>query len=104
MSAPITSIHDAARQEGTSLIVPLTKKEEAAITEYAKLCGETVPDLVRKVMIREATLADGVGSDDPFYDYAIRLPDHLSQTEERKLLEERYNKIRALLGWRPIKL
>ncbi len=104
-AASLSSIHmEADLQEGTSLIIPLTEGEEAAISEYARLCGESIADLVRKVVIKDATLADGFGSDDPFYDYDVMLPDQLSPNARRKLLEERYNKNRALLGWRSIGL
>ena len=102
--ALLSSTHEAGREESAPLIVPLTKREEAAISEYARLCGESIPDLVRKMLIREVTLADGHGSDDPLCDYAIKLPPGLSLNEQRKLLEEGYNRIRALLGWRSIKL
>lgn len=87
-----------------SLTIKLSTKEAKAIAQYAELCKENIPDLIRKALIREATLADGFGSDDPQYDYRIELPNNLSSTEQRKLLEAGYNKIRALLGWRLIKL
>ena len=90
------SIHrEMDLQQGTSLMIPLAESEEAAIREYARLCGESTADLVRKVVIRDATLADGFGSDDPFYDYEVMLPDQLSPNARRKLLEEGYTKIRA---------
>lgn len=104
-AASLLSIHrEMDLQQGTSLMIPLTESEEAAIREYARLCGESIADLVRKVVIRDATLADGFGSDDPFYDYDVMLPDQLSPNARRKLVEERYNKNRALLGWRSIRL
>lgn len=83
-------------------------EEAAAIKEYAKCCGESLPELIRKALIREATLADGFGADDLQYDYRLKLPvdvdtTSFSDTRERKLVEDNYNHIRSILGWRKIR-
>jgi hypothetical protein len=81
----------------------LSQKELDAIREYANLCGESISEIVRKALIREATLADGYGADDPRYEY------HMStsvrpRNKEHKIIQENYNKIRRILGWKEIKL
>ena len=37
----------------------VSQKELDAIAEYANLCGETVSNLIRNVMIAEATMLNG---------------------------------------------
>jgi len=103
----------SGKQEVT-VTLKLTEQEAAAIHEYAKICGESIPDLIRKALIREATLADGYGADDPQYEYDIKLPDDYSSpwlisssysySNQRQQLEDTYNHIRSILGWRKIKL
>lgn len=82
----------------------LSPKELEAIREYANLCGESISDLVRKALIREATLADGYGSDDPQYEYQMIISDRIVRTREHKIIQDNYNKIRRILGWKEIKL
>lgn len=87
-----------------TITAELTQKELDAIREYANLCGETISDLVRKALIREATLADGYGVDDPQYDYQMAVPGKPARSKEHKIIQENYNKIRRILGWQQIKL
>ncbi len=68
------------------------------------MCNETIPELFRKVLIREATLADGYGADDLQYEYAVKLSTKASSSQDRQELEKAYNKIRSILGWKEIKL
>ena len=82
----------------------LSQKELEAIREYANLCGESISDLVRKTLIREATLADGYGSDDPQYEYQMVVPSKIMRSNEHKIIQDNYNKIRRILGWKEIKL
>jgi glutathionyl-hydroquinone reductase len=82
----------------------LSQKELEAIREYANLCGESISDLVRKALIREATLADGYGTDDPQYEYHMTVPSKSLRTKEHEIIQDNYNKIRRILGWREIKL
>jgi len=86
-------------------IIPLelSQRELEAITAYANLCNEPISQLIRKVLIREVTLADGYGVDDPQYEY------HMSsigtmRTQEYEILQQNYNNIRKILGWNEIKL
>lgn len=87
-----------------TIVIRLNDKEFEAICQYAEQCGETIPDLVRKSLIREATLADGFGADDPSYDYNMTVVVRKSSArQERRFVEQNYNRIRRILGWREIK-
>jgi hypothetical protein len=75
-----------------------------AVAEFARQCGESVPDLVRKLVIRDATLADGYGADDSSYDFALALPVEGNTSSDRQVIEQSYNRVRRILGWREIHL
>jgi hypothetical protein len=87
-----------------SIKVDLTKKELDAAEEFARQCGESVPDLMRKLIIRDATLADGFGTDDSSYDFRLILPMEGSRSSDREAMERTYNRVRRILGWREIQL
>ncbi|HXV47020.1 MAG TPA: DUF6290 family protein [Nitrososphaera sp.] len=87
-----------------TIAVELTQKELEAIKEYANLCGESISDLVRKALIREATLADGYGVDDPQYKYQMIVQSASTRSTEHIAIQDNYNKIRRILGWREIEL
>lgn len=103
---------ESGRQDVT-VTLKLTRQEAAVINEYARICGQTIPELIRKALIREATLADGYGADDPQYEYEVNLTDgngsprsissDYSYVNQRQQLEDTYNYIRSILGWRKIK-
>lgn len=83
----------------------VSQKELEAVTEYANLCGETVSNLIRKVMIAESTMLNGGYADEhPEYECGIWLPENLSGDEETPMLEEKINKVRKILGWKEIRL
>jgi hypothetical protein len=82
----------------------LSEKELTAIQEYANQCGETASEIVRKALIREITLSDGYGADSPEYEYQMAVPGKMGRGDERKIIQENYNKIRRILGWKEIKL
>ncbi len=82
----------------------LTQPELDAIREYANQCGETISEIVRKSLIREATLADGYGADDPQYEYQMVVTSRGLRSNEHKIIQENYNKIRKILGWKEIRL
>jgi hypothetical protein len=75
-----------------------------ALEEYARHCGESVQSLVRKLVMRDATLADGYGADDPSYDFKIMLPSENSASADREQIQNTYNKIRRIMGWKEIQL
>ena len=81
----------------------VTKKELDAITEYANACGETVSNLIRKVLIRTATFMDGAGD---YVDYRcfISIPDNLEGDGDTKFVQGTYNKIRKILGLNEIEI
>ncbi|MGI0045899.1 MAG: hypothetical protein ACREBB_01740 [Nitrosotalea sp.] len=81
----------------------VSKKELDAIQEYANACGETVSNLIRKVVIGEAVFIHGVG-DAKEYDYRISTPENVSGEEETRIVQETYNKIRRILGLEEIKI
>lgn len=75
-----------------------------AVAEFARQCGESVSELMRKIAIRDATLADGYGVDDPSYDFGVMLPIEGRDTSDREALELGYNRVRRILGWKEIHL
>jgi hypothetical protein len=75
-----------------------------ALAEYARQSGESTSDIVRKLVIRDVTLADGYGAEDASYDFKILLPTENSSSRDREHLQEGYNRIRRILGWKEIQL
>jgi hypothetical protein len=75
-----------------------------AAEEFARQCGESVPDLMRKLIIRDATLADGYGADDSSYDFKMALPLEGRGPSDRDAMERTYNKVRRILGWSEVQL
>lgn len=83
----------------------VSQKELEAITEYANLCGETISNLIRKVVIAEATMLNGGWPEEHTeYEYEISIPNNLSSEEEGKMLGDKINRVRRILGWREIRL
>ena len=82
----------------------VSEQELLAISEYAAQCGETVSDLIRKCVIRHATLADGYGRLDPSYEFRMKMPHDSSASVQRQITEANYNRIRKLMGMTQIKL
>ena len=81
----------------------VSKKELDAITEYANACGETVSNLIRKVLIRTATFMDGSSGVEEYRCF-ISIPDNLKGDEDTKLVQGTYNKIRKILGLSEIEI
>ena len=75
----------------------VTKKELEAIREYANACGETMSNLIRKVLLTDATFMNFY-SDSNEFRYGISSPDNVSGDEENKILIDVYNRIRRILG------
>ena len=53
----------------------VTKKELDAIRECANACGETMSNLIRKVLLTDATFMNFY-CDSKLYDYEISIPDN----------------------------
>ncbi len=79
----------------------INPKEYDVITHYANACGETVSNLIRKVLIVEATFLHGFGGQKE-YDCGIRIPDDSSSEEEDKIVKDAYNRSRKILGFEEI--
>ena len=75
----------------------VTKKELDAIREYANSCGETMSNLIRKVLLTDATFMNFY-SDSKLYNYEISIPDNASSEEENQKVLDTYNRIRRILG------
>ncbi|MFZ0184383.1 MAG: hypothetical protein WAL88_06060 [Nitrosotalea sp.] len=75
----------------------VSKKELDAIQEYANACGETVSNLIRKVVIGEAIFIHWT-NDVKEYNCEISIHDNMCGEEETKIVQETYNKIRRMLG------
>lgn len=79
----------------------VTKKELDAIREYANACGETISNLIRKVLIKEATFMNGCdGSAE--YKCEVIVPDGCSGEEDNKITKDAYNYSRRVLGFEEI--
>jgi len=79
----------------------INPKEYDVISHYANACGETVSNLIRKVLIKEATFMDGFGGSKE-YQCGVRIPDDCSSEEEDKVVKEAYNRSRRILGFEEI--
>ena len=75
----------------------VSKKELDAIREYANACGETMSNMIRKVLLTDATFMNFY-SDSNEFRYGISTPDNLPGGEEDKILIDTYNRIRRILG------
>lgn len=81
----------------------VTKKELDAIREYANACGETVSNLIRKVMVGDAIMINCF-HDVKEYEVTISVPANASSEEEDKIVQGSVNKIRRILGMGSIEL
>jgi hypothetical protein len=82
----------------------VNQKELDAICEYANQCGETVSNLLRKVMIQEATFMNA-GFNEGCEDYQCKMAiPNSNLNEEEAIMERNFNKIRSILGLKQIKL
>ena len=75
----------------------VSKKELDAIREYANACGETMSNVIRKVMIKEAIFLNCFGGPKE-YECNISIPDNTSGEEEDEIMQNSINNIRRILG------
>ena len=75
----------------------VNKKELDAIREYANACGETMSNLIRKVLLTDATFMNFY-HDSNEYRYDISTPENISSDEEDKVVLDTHNRIRRILG------
>ena len=71
------------------------------ISHYANCCGETISNLIRKVLFQEATFYGGFGGN-PEYECGIFLAENVTGKQEDKIVKEGYNKSRRILGFEEI--
>lgn len=89
----------------STIRVNVSEKENDAIEEYAQMCGESVSELTRKVLIQEITfMKSGSAKDPESYEHHMLVPIDVSKEEENLIIETNYNKIREILGWKKINL
>jgi hypothetical protein len=81
----------------------ISKKELDAITEYANACGETMSNLIRKVMIRHITFMDGFNDYDE-YRVGVSVPDNVTSEDETLIVQNAHNKVRRVLGLEEVEL
>ena len=81
----------------------LTERELEAIREYANAWGETVSNLIRKIMIRGVTFMGG-GDHVAEYRCEILIPDNVSGEEETKIVQGTYDEIRKILELNEIEI
>jgi len=81
----------------------VSKKELDTIREYANSCGETMSNLIRKVMISEAIFLNCFGGPKE-YECCFSIPDNLSGEEEDEMFQNSVNKIRRILGLEEIQV
>jgi len=79
----------------------ISKKEYQAIVHYANACGETISNLIRKVLIKEATFMNGFDGS-PEYECGVIVPEGVSGEEDDKITKEAYNYPRRILGFEEI--
>jgi len=75
----------------------VSKKELDAIREYANACGETMSNLIRKVLLTDVTFMNFY-CDSKEYHYDISVPDNVSSEGEDEIILGTYNRIRRILG------
>ena len=81
----------------------VTKKELDAIREFSNACGETMSNLIRKVMIKEAIFLICYGGPKE-YECKILMPDSISGEEDDRITQNTINKIRRMLGLEEIEI
>ena len=79
----------------------ISKKEHDAIIQYANACGETVSNLIRKVLIKDATFYNAFGGSKEF-ECNIITPENCSSDDEDKIVKDTYNHSRKILGFEEI--
>ena len=79
----------------------INPKEYELISHYANACGETISNLIRKVLIKEATFMNGFGGSSE-YECGILIPEGTSNEEDEKITKEAFNRSRRILCFEEI--
>ena len=77
----------------------VSKREHAGILEYANQTGESVSNLIRKVLINEAVCTDSFDNVPDEYEYD-RYPADIPEENSDGILIEGINAVRSYLGWK----
>jgi len=76
-------------------------KEYQVISYFANACGETISNLIRKVLIKESTFMNGFGGSSE-YECNIIITGDASGEEESKIVKDTYNHSRRILSFEEI--
>ena len=79
----------------------ISKKEHDVIIQYANACGETISNLIRKVLIKESTFYNAFGGPKEF-ECGISITENCSSEDEDKIVKNTYNHSRKILGFEEI--
>ena len=85
----------------TTISSKINPKEYAVISHYANCFGETISNLIRKVLINDATFSGGFGSSAE-YNCDVIVPDGCYSEEDNKITKDAYNCSRRVLGFEEI--
>ena len=75
----------------------VSKREHAAIVQYANQTGESVSNLIRKVLISDAVFGDS--GEIPVEYHVDRYPADTEEGAEDQVLEGQVKEIKITLGW-----
>ena len=76
----------------------VSKREHAAIVQYANQAGESVSNLIRKVVISDAVYGDS--GEIPEDCHVNRYPVDMEEKDGDKVLKEQIKEIKVSLGWK----
>lgn len=75
----------------------VSKREHAAIVQYANQMGESVSNLIRKVLISDAVYGDS--GEIPAEYHLDRYPSDTEEDAKDEVLEEQIKEIKITMGW-----
>lgn len=76
----------------------VTQREYDVISYYANCCGETISNLIRKIVISEAVCQHGFDRL-PDYSCNVIIPQNCSDEEGEKILKNVWSSSRVILGF-----
>ncbi len=76
----------------------VSNREHAAIVKYANQAGESVSNLIRKVVISDAVYGDS--GEIPEDCHVNRYPVDMEEKDGDKVLKEQIKEIKVSLGWK----
>ena len=76
----------------------VSNREHAAIVQYANQAGESVSNLIRKVVISDAVYGDS--GEIPEDCHVNRYPVDMEEKDGDKVLKEQIKEIKVSLGWK----